>query len=186
MFEEWIARCEETIKSFLAVTKIDSSIVQKLLDNEQTEHWRDILTISKGIEPEICISEKKKQGKENSVTRCKREKKVKNEQKLNGLIMGKLHDDMVFLDKLANHPALQKNLLVIGVENKDKQDVENVLKDIRGAALDGLTFLQVRKSFWETSEPPIANVKKRKCVRRSRSDGRRYGSRRDRKLKRRN
>ena len=68
--------------------------------------------------------------------------------------MGKLHADMMFLDKIANHPDLQKNLLVVGEDKKSQKDIDNVLKEIRGAALDGLGFLKVRKTFWETSEPP--------------------------------
>ena len=73
---------------------------------------------------------------------------------MNELLMGKLHADMMFLDKIANHPDLQKNLLVVGEDKKNQKDIDNVLKGIRGAALDGLGFLQVRKTFWETSEPP--------------------------------
>ena len=67
---------------------------------------------------------------------------------------------MLFLDKLAHHPALQvkfkiwnskvekldflfqKNLLDLEAEDKSK-DIENVLKEIRGTARDGLSFLKV-------------------------------------------
>ena len=73
---------------------------------------------------------------------------------MTGLVIGKLHDDLMLLDNLANHPALQKNLLTFEIEMKEKRDIENSLKGIRGTAIDGLNFLQVRKSFWETSLPP--------------------------------
>lgn len=76
---------------------------------------------------------------------------------------------------------MQKNLLNIEVEEKNKKDIENVLKEIRGTARDGLSFLQVinktfrinkklqvRRSFWETSEPPVTAG--RKGVKRSKSD----------------
>ena len=68
----------------------------------------------------------------------------------------------------------------IEVEEKNKKDIENVLKEIRGTARDGLSFLQViaqtfsitkvqvRRSFWETSEPPVTGG--RKGVKRSKSD----------------
>ena len=37
--------------------------------------------------------------------------------------------------------------------------------------MDGLNFLEVRKSFWETSEPPGPGRETgRKCLRRSRSE----------------
>ena len=42
-FEEWITRCEETIKSFLSTTSIDSNTVRKMINDKQTEYWRDIL-----------------------------------------------------------------------------------------------------------------------------------------------
>ena len=88
--------------------------------------------------------------------------------------MGKLHDDMVFLDKIAKHPALQKSLLVVDGDKKSKKDYDIVLKEIRGAALDGLNFLQVRKTFWETSEPPVGKDK----TRRTHSDSKRQQGRR--------
>ena len=92
--------------------------------------------------------------------------------------MGKLHVDIMFLDKTANHPDLQKNLLVVGEDKKNQKDIDNVLKEIRGAALDGLGFLQVRKTFWETSEPPQGKgLKKKKSLRRSKSDSSRQESR---------
>jgi hypothetical protein len=92
--------------------------------------------------------------------------------------MGKLHADMMFLDKIANHPDLQKNLLVVGEDKKNQKDIDNVLKDIRGAAFDGLGLLQVRKTFWETSEPPQGKGKNKTSLRRSNSDS----SRQERRL----
>ena len=132
VYEEWIARCEETIKSFLTATKIDFDIIKTDIDT-------GIMT----KEP-IETHEKKKA----------KDRKERNERRKTGLLMGKLHADMTFLDKIANHPDLQKNLLVVGEDKKNQKDIDNVLKEIRGAALDGLGFLQVRKTFWETSEPP--------------------------------
>ena len=44
--------------------------------------------------------------------------------------MGKLHDDMMFLDKIANHPALQKNILILKEEEKNgkasSKDIDKV------------------------------------------------------------
>ena len=45
--------------------------------------------------------------------------KKKNNRKKTGLLMGKLHDDMMFLDKIANHPALQKNILILKDEEQN-------------------------------------------------------------------
>ena len=91
--------------------------------------------------------------------------------------------------QIANHPALQKNLLTLKEDRPPEKDIDKVrwrksiflirlellhvniqvLKEIRGAAMDGLNFLEVRKSFWETSEPPGREAG-RKCLRRSRSE----------------
>ena len=101
------------------------------------------------------------------------ELKEKNKRKKAGILMGKLHDDMMFLDKIAKHPALQKNMLILKDEenNSVPKDIDKVLKEIRGAANDGLKFLEVRKNFWETSEPPNNSSKeKRKGLKRSRSE----------------
>ena len=45
---------------------------------------------------------------------------------------------------LWNFENFQKNLLDSDVEDKGK-DIENVLKEIRGTARDGLSFLKVRE-----------------------------------------
>ena len=56
--------------------------------------------------------------------------KKKNNRKKTGLLMGKLHDDMMFLDKIANHPALQKNILILKEEEKNgkasSKDIDKV------------------------------------------------------------
>ena len=43
--------------------------------------------------------------------------------------MGKLHDDMMFLDKIVNHPALQKNILILKEENQKSptKDIDKVI-----------------------------------------------------------
>ena len=46
VYEEWIGRCEETIKAFFAATKLDIVTVGGLLDDEESRNWRDILTIT--------------------------------------------------------------------------------------------------------------------------------------------
>ena len=109
----------------------------------------------------------------SSIDTQQKEMKEKNKRKKAGVLMGKLHDDMMFLDKIAKHPALQKNMLILKDEenNSAPKDIDKVLKEIRGAANDGLKFLKVRKNFWETSEPPNNNSKeKRKGLKRSRSE----------------
>ena len=42
-FEEWIARCEETIKAFLTVAKVDLATVGALLEDTEARNWRDVL-----------------------------------------------------------------------------------------------------------------------------------------------
>ena len=55
----------------------------------------------------------------------KKEMLERNNRKKAGILMGKLHDDMMFLDKLANHPALQKNILVLKDEEQPR-DIDKV------------------------------------------------------------
>ena len=68
---------------------------------------------------------------------------------------------MMFLEKLAEHPELKKDLL----DKKLKKKAENgnivERKNVCGTARDGLSFLQVRKKFWETSEPAGARARAR-------------------------
>ena len=80
---------------------------------------------------------------------------------LNSFIMGKLHKDMMFLEKLANHPELKKDLL--DKKFKKKDDKGNIIdcRNVCGTAKDGLSFLHVRKEFWETSEPSAARARNR-------------------------
>ena len=56
--------------------------------------------------------------------------KKKNNRKKTGLLMGKLHDDMMFLDKIAHHPALQKNILILKDEEQNgkasSKDIDKV------------------------------------------------------------
>ena len=87
--------------------------------------------------------------------------------------MAKLHEDMMFFDKIANHPDLQKNLLVFGEDEKSQIFIDNSLEEIGEAALDG--FLRVRKSFWEASESPVTKDHKKKVEKRSKSDSGRCG-----------
>ena len=176
LYEEWIGRCEETIKAFLTATKIDCEIVEKLLKDDKSKNWLEILTVSQDDYPEETHIKKKKT-LEYIAMKKEIETKKKNERKKTGLLMGKLHEDMMFLDKIAKHPALQKNFLVLGEDRKNQKDIDNVLKEIRGAAMDGLGFLQVRKTFWETSEPPAAREYKKKSLRRSKSDSSRQENR---------
>ena len=66
-------------------------------------------------------------------------------------VMGKLKADMIFLERITTNPALTRNYL-------DPKFRKN--KVIIAAANDGLSFLKVRSSFWETSGPggkPEAN-----------------------------
>ena len=55
----------------------------------------------------------------------KKEMLERNNRKKAGILMGKLHDDMMFLDKLANHPALQKNILMLKDEEQPR-DIDKV------------------------------------------------------------
>ena len=61
-------------------------------------------------------------------------------------VMGKLKEDMLFLEKIAQHPTLSTNTFDIKLNQRRK-----CKKDITSTAQDGLTFLEIRSCFWETS-----------------------------------
>ena len=120
---DWVIRCEDTINSFLAQAHIEPKMLEKLVESRREE-----------------MPEFKMESKTIPNNRKKQEKASKKKK-----ILGKLSDDLVFLDKLIKHPALQSNILN---ESYRKQRGEV----IRVAAMDGLSFLEVRKHFWESSE----------------------------------
>ena len=62
-------------------------------------------------------------------------------------VMGKLKDDMIFLEKIANSKTLSTNLL----DAKYMKKTRGSRMKIQNAADDGLSFLKVRSNFWETS-----------------------------------
>ena len=59
-------------------------------------------------------------------------------------VMGKLKADMMFLERMATEPSLGRDLL-------DPQYRGRGRAGILSTARDGLSFLKVRSSFWETS-----------------------------------
>ena len=59
-------------------------------------------------------------------------------------VMGKLKADMMFLERMASEPSLARNLLDPQYRGRGKVG-------ILSTARDGLSFLKVRSSFWETS-----------------------------------
>ena len=158
VFDEWIGRCEETIRAFLTNTKLDCDVVEQLLlEKEKKDTVR--------VEPT-------KKLKENYAEKKIRERRETTENKKTGLLMGRLHDDMIFLDKISKHPSLQKNLLMFGEDKQKLRETDKVLKVIREAALDGLDFLQVRQTFWETSLPTLVKDTKHSMKSRSKSESR--------------
>ena len=65
-----------------------------------------------------------------------KEMKERLEKKKTGLLMGKLHDDMIFLDKIANHPALQKNILMEKEDKPPQKDIDKVTVRDRNKIMD--------------------------------------------------
>ena len=49
LYEEWIGRCEETIKAFLTATKIDYDIVERLLEDEELKNLIGIFTVTPDV-----------------------------------------------------------------------------------------------------------------------------------------
>ena len=66
--------------------------------------------------------------------------------------MGKLREDMLFLEKIALHPSLSLN---IGDQKSQRRKFK---RNITTTAQDGLTFLEIRSCFWETSGNTGATV----------------------------
>ena len=102
----------------------------EILVNPEYHNWMDVINLHQ--------EQEKIQEKENTpgYTGPSEEEihlqeiKKKNNRKKTGLLMGKLHDDMMFLDKIANHPALQKNILILKEEEKNgkasSKDIDKV------------------------------------------------------------
>ena len=177
---DWISRCEETIKTFLAATKIEKEIVGLMLKDPILCNWRDVLEIcssSHTLQAEKPHHENQFLYEESKNDMIKKEEKERSDRKQTGLLMGRLHQDMLFLDKISKHPALQKNILKVGEEQDKLKEMDSVLSEIKGAALDGLTFLEVRKTFWETKNPPVAHDNKSRQLRRTKSDTSRISER---------
>ena len=154
-FDDWVTRCEETIISFLSTANLDSSSVRKVISSTQTMHWREVFKTEN--EDESCSLNKTLQNREEE---C-REKLGKKKSK--GSVLGKLNEDMLFLEKLANHPSIQNNFIKTKIDRKEKKNIEDLADFIKDTATDGLKFLQVREGFWEASLPPKSNEKKGKA-----------------------
>ena len=105
-----------------------------ILSNPETDNWMDVITFQS---EDIKVNQKENLkpilGREPSQEE-KREKEIleRNNRKKAGILMGKLHDDMMFLDKIAKHPALQKNILMLKEEDMRAQprDIDKVEKNI--------------------------------------------------------
>ena len=152
-YEEWIARCEETIRSYLAAVDIDPKVLGKLLSSNNPLKERTDLEKDKN---KAGIKQPTKEKKDDEESTGK-----KTSKRMTGLIMGKLHPDMIFLEELSKNPALKCNLLRNNFKKKPSYGGKNAQKTVCDTAKDGLNFLEVRKEFWETSEPAAATERKR-------------------------
>lgn len=104
-------------------------LISGILVNPDSQNWMDVIT----FQQEDINSNEKENSKKSSVFQeetdqeiQKKEIREKNNRKKAGLLMGKLHDDMMFLDKIANHPALQKNILSLKDEKAPPKDIDKV------------------------------------------------------------
>ena len=126
-FENWVTRCEETINSYLSLTKLDFFTIDQLLsgsnriyNTQQTELGKT--PIANGIESELR-------------QRAQKKKNIKNEEKMNMIVMGKLNEDLKFLDHLASHPALKENIFSQDIHNYSKilNTIQGSPKTIKGS-----------------------------------------------------
>ena len=199
-YDEWIGRCEETIKAFLLASNIEVDTVAgekarnhtpsarknhpsvrinkpssrndhpsarksknhpsfhishclslcplsmelfcifyalfpDILSNPEYQNWMDVITFQ---QVEVTNQEKENLKPVQSIPTAFKEEteeelqmqetKKKNNRKKTALLMGQLHDDMMFLDKIANHPALQKNILILKEEDgkAPQKDIDKV------------------------------------------------------------
>ena len=100
-----------------------------ILVNPDSRNWMDVIT----FQQEDIKSNEKENSKKSSLFQEETDQEIqkkeimeKNNRKKAGLLMGKLHDDMMFLDKIANHPALQKNILNLKDEKAAPKDIDKV------------------------------------------------------------
>ena len=104
-------------------------LISGILVNPDSQNWMDVIT----FQQEDINSNEKENSKKSSVFQEETDQEIqrkeireKNNRKKAGLLMGKLHDDMMFLDKIANHPALQKNILSLKDEKAPPKDIDKV------------------------------------------------------------
>ena len=154
-FEEWISRCEEMIKA-LDTSKIDTKLVQKVVDAEQTKHFREKCQMEDKIylhngkdEIETILNEQSMKLE----TEMKRKKSLKSRGKVLKS-SGKLEDDLAFLDNLIKHPALQNHHVIESHNEKERKQFNNRIIEVRKAAIDGFKYLEERQHFWEASKVP--------------------------------
>ena len=106
-----------------------------ILSNPEYQNWMDVITFQQvevtsqekeNLKPVQTIPTAFKEETEEELQM--QETKKKNNRKKTALLMGQLHDDMMFLDKIANHPALQKNILILKEEDgkAPQKDIDKV------------------------------------------------------------
>ena len=119
-FEEWISRCEETIESYLTNCIIQKHIIEEITkDNQPVDYIGDTDLVFGDVKVEL-------------EARCKEVEAKAVDEKVNAMVMGKLSDDMKFLDHLASHPALKENIFSKEQREKDNLTDEKILNTIQG------------------------------------------------------
>jgi len=152
-YSAWVKRCEETIRSYLTCSKLEQDIIEQLLD-------RNLLNLDLNDQNDVDDTSNKL-ADSNVIQRVLQKNMLKSKKKLvtqrmNSQVMGKMDEDMMFLDMLSSHPALERSLSTRG-----KQHIDGVIQNpIQGAAKEGYDFLTTRKNFWESSESIFAKSKR--------------------------
>ncbi|XP_023336252.1 tetratricopeptide repeat protein 25 [Eurytemora carolleeae] len=145
MITDWIERCEETIKAFLSAVQFEPQIVEML--------WQET------NQGQVDNAEEESLPTEKSDKKLKNNRKTKQETRAEVILMGKLKADMDFLGSLSDHPGLITQHIADPDLRTKNLSGGIVDQEIKGAAKEGLEFLKVRKTFWETSAPPARRGK---------------------------
>ena len=149
---------------------MEQDIIEQLLD-------RNLLNLDLNDQNDVDDTSNKL-ADSNVIQRVLQQNMLKSKKKLvtqriNSQVMGKMDEDMKFLDMLSSHPALERSLSTRG-----KQHIDGVIQNpiqgektkktkirpthtslISGAAKEGYDFLTTRKNFWESSESIFAKSK---------------------------
>lgn len=129
------------------------SDIQENHETEVKEKTEQIIDLPNVNKPVIYESDKNSKDDADADVEASAVKNITDKAS----VMGKLKDDMMFLEKISNNPALSINML----DPKYRVNVRGARngRNITATAEEGLGFLKIRSTFWETSGTEVGPLR---------------------------